>query len=134
MSQDDSKSAPTGAPEEQFRNHWTMFSHKTGASAIALTNRAQYENLRQTYYGGGLAILAILEMRGVDLSQVDDIIGEMVQFSKSQAETAEAIKDAIDNPTIIDPAMQSKIIDIQEEQRKKDRVAAITGFDDLEKL
>lgn len=69
-----------------FYNHWGLYVNKTGIGATAAIDIGRFTDIKQTFYAGGLAVLAVLEKRGVDLTKVDDVMMEMVQFAKSQSE------------------------------------------------
>lgn len=70
-------------------NHWGLYANKTGLTQIGLVDVHKYNDLRQTFFAGALALAAVCEKRGMSLDQIDDVIGELVQFSKSQGEPSE---------------------------------------------
>lgn len=63
--------------------HWEFCQAKMGIDQSKI-NPEVYEQMRSLFYTGALCFSIVCEQRGVDMTKVDDAVGEVVQFIQSQ--------------------------------------------------
>lgn len=151
---DDKKSQDNTAVQQPIYPHFILYAQKTGLLQNAAQNPKQYADVQQTYYAGALAALAILEGRGVDLSDNQDVVAELIQFTQSQQRVATAgVNQDLQEgeQTLTPPApppgdplnnLRGKVVkgkpsivtDLRTDQQKTSDLADKLGMPDLEKL
>ena len=115
-------------PPKPFAEHFKIFARKFNIpNPVTERDVAEYEGAVQTFYCGALAMMAVLEMTNSELKVTEDLRDEMVAFAKSQAQSQ---KPAANEPL----HAPLKLVDPVEQEKERERVAQLTGFDDLETL
>ena len=115
-------------PPKPFAEHFKIFARKFNIpNPVTERDVAEYEGAVQTFYGGALAMMAVLSDLNPELSMTEDLRDEMVAFAKSQAQPQKpAANEPMHRPL--------KLADPVAEELQKEKVRKATGFDDLESL